>query len=641
MTQRRRPIIGALCVLTLGLATVAAAQTRGSIAGTVTLKNGTVLARVVLVVRGSEPDDERTTVTDADGAFSVGGLPAGDYVVSLTDTGFKPFSRKVTVAAGQVVTLAVTLEYSVLDFVAVKDRWQLPFPLWQRYASDKDGEYPFVSNRGFNPYQQSKLKGDLPIAGTDVFMVLSAALEVPVEFHRLPTPSGVSTAEPAGEAFFGHGEQLALLPTGIGSFELFKGSTAFKPRDWALRVTPQFNLNVVHTKEQSVINASPEEGTDRTRHHVALQEAFGEKKLFDVGPNYDFVSVRGGIQPFNSDFRGFLYRDSSLGVRAFGTMGRNRSQWNVAYFDQLEKETNSELNLLERRHQTVFLGNYYRQDFLTQGYTVSPSFAMNTDKGEELFFDENGFLVRPSPVGLIVPHEVRAYYVGFGGDGHIGRLNVTHQFYQAFGQDDFNGISGQHTDINAQFAAAEVSVDRDWLRPRVGVVFASGDDDPDDGKARGFDAIVDDPNILGGPFSFWSRSGLRLAQTGLSLKGRNSVLTSLRSSKSEGQANFVNPGVLIFGGGLDAQVTTKMRTTFTVNYVQLQQVAVLQRLLFQSDIRKSLGLDIGGGVQYRPVLNDNVTITAGSAVFRPAKGFAQLLEDRTLYSVFAVLTLAY
>ncbi len=144
----------------------------------------------------------------------------------------------------------------------------------------------------------------------------------------------------------------------------------------------------------------------RRREDFALQEAFGEVKLFDVGANFDFVSVRAGIQPFTSDFRGFLFRDNNLGVRLFGTWGRNRNQWNVAYFDQLEKETNSELNLFERRKQHVVIANYYRQDFLTPGYTISPSFHANLDEGEEFFFDANGFLVRPSPVGLIQPHRV-------------------------------------------------------------------------------------------------------------------------------------------------------------------------------------------------------------------------------------------
>ena len=120
-----------------------------------------------------------------------------------------------------------------------------------------------------------------------------------------------------------------MLPSAIFSFELFKGNTAFKPRDWAFRVTPQFNLNYVNTQERNGSMSARKRRTRREQ-HFALQEAFGEVKLFDVGPNFDFVSVRGGIQPFNCDFRGFLFRDTNLGVRAFGNWGRNRNQWNVA-----------------------------------------------------------------------------------------------------------------------------------------------------------------------------------------------------------------------------------------------------------------------------------------------------------------------
>jgi hypothetical protein len=325
----------------------------------------------------------------------------------------------------------------------------------------------------------------------------------------------------------------------------------------------------------------------------------------------------------------------------FGNWGRNRHQWNVAYFNQLEKETNSELNLLERRRQEVFIANYYHQDFLTEGYTISPSFHANIDRGDEFFFDENGFLVRPSPIGLIKPHEVKAYYVGFGGDGHIGRLNITHQFYQAFGEDDFNGISGQKVDINAQFAAVELSFDKDWYRPRGSVVFASGDGDPDDDEARGFDAIFDNPNIAGGPFSFWNRQGIRLAQTGLGLVGRSSVLTSLRSSKTEGQASFVNPGVLLVNGGFDAELTTKMRATINVNLLRFHRTESLQRILFQGDIDKMIGLDYSVGIQYRPALNDNVLLTGGVSVFTPGRGFKQILTNDVLYTPFLVFTLTY
>ena len=49
----------------------------------------------------------------------------------------------------------------------------------------------------------------------------------------------------------------------------------------------------------------------------------------------------------------------------------------------------------------VYIANYYRQDFLTPGYNTCASFHANIDKGDEFFFDANGFLVRPSPIGLI------------------------------------------------------------------------------------------------------------------------------------------------------------------------------------------------------------------------------------------------
>jgi Carboxypeptidase regulatory-like domain len=642
MTSRTLSIVFVVLCTLVSISTRAAAHAQeGTITGVVVDSRGAPLPRVSVVVRNKAADFERTVVTGPDGKFVAGGLDPGTYNVTVSDPGFVAFSTDVPVAADKSVPLEIKLAYTVTDFSPVTDRWRLQFPRWQRYPAEQDGEYPFVPNRGLDPYDQSVLKGDLPVIGNNIFAIVTAVSETPFEYRRVPTPSGVSTEREGSEEFFGRGEQFALLPSAIFSFEMFRGSTAFKPRDWAFRITPQFNLNYVNTKERNVLNISPEEGRTRRRQHLALQEAFGEVKLFDVGPNYDFVSVRAGTQPFSSDFRGFLFRDTNLGVRLFGNWGRNQNQWNLAYFDQLEKETNSELNLLERRDQRVFIANYYRQDFLTQGYNISPSFHANIDRGTEFFFDENGFLVRPSPIGLVAPHEVKAYYVGFAGDGHLGRLNITHQFYQAFGEDELNGISGKPLDINAQFAAVEVSIDKDWYRPRASVVFSSGDSDPDDDDATGFDAIFDNPNIAGGPFSFWNRQGLRLAQTGVSLKGRSSVIPSLRSSKTEGQANFVNPGLLLVNAGFDAELTPKLRMTLNFNYVQFHHTETLQRLLFQGDIDKPLGFDYAVGFQYRPALNDNVLITAGASVFTPAKGFKQILEDRVLFTPFVVLTLTY
>jgi hypothetical protein len=602
--------------------------------------------------------------TDANGNFRIPDLRPGPYSIFAGAEG-QGAAVEVTLTAGETRTVQLRLAAGVKppaspvaaepaepeapppppaktpDFVAIPDRWRLELPAWQRYPRENEGEFPYVTGRAIDPYNQNTLKGDRPVFGQNTFFVLTGVSETVFEYRRVPTPGGVSTFRPQTEGFFGEGEQYAVLPTGVLSAEIFKGDTAFRPRDWAVRATGVFNLNYVSTQEYNILTPNPEDGRTRRRQDFALQEAFAEVKLFDVGANYDFVSVRAGIQPFNSDFRGFLFRDTNLGLRLFGTFGRNRNQWNVAVFDQLEKETNSELNLLELRKQRVLIANFFRQDFLTRGYTISPSFHLNLDEGEEEFYDANGFLVRPSPIGLIEPHKVEALYAGFGGDGHWGRLNITHQFYQAFGRDDFNGISGREVDINAQFAVVEVSVDKNWWRPKATFVYASGDDDPDDETAKGFDAIFDNPNIIGGPISFWNRQGIRLTQTFVGLVGRNSVLPSLRSSKSEGQPSFVNPGVMIVNGGVDAEWTRKLRMSVNVNYVMLHKTEVLERVLFQPNLERAVGIDGSVGFQYRPALNDNVIFQAGVSAFKPAEGFTRILTDQLLFTPFAALTLTY
>ena len=80
-----------------------------------------------------------------------------------------------------------------------------------------------------------------------------------------------------------------------------------------------------------------------------------EYKLADLGPDYDFVSVRAGTQPFNADFRGFLFADMNRGIRLFGSKFSNRDQFNLVYFRQWEKDTNTALNTFnDRRPEPVF-----------------------------------------------------------------------------------------------------------------------------------------------------------------------------------------------------------------------------------------------------------------------------------------------
>ncbi len=107
-------------------------------------------------------------------------------------------------------------------------------------------------------------------------------------------------------------------------------------------------------------------------------------------------------------------------MRLFGTRLANRDQFNLIYFDQTEKDTNSGLNTFDDRHQNTLIANYYRQDFIWPGYTAQVSFHYNHDQAD-FQFDKNDFLVRPDPAGVFQPHEVDSHYIGWTGDGHINR----------------------------------------------------------------------------------------------------------------------------------------------------------------------------------------------------------------------------
>ena len=348
---------------------------------------------------------------------------------------------------------------------AVPNRWFIGFGRWKRYA-DPSTETPYQSGgpKLWHPYLQSTLKGDVPLIGQDIFLNLTVSDFVQFEARRLPTPSGVSSAQPNSSEFFGRGEQLFVSNDFSVGIDLFKGETAFKPVEWAIRLLGVYNSNYTDVQETGVLDPDPRlKNTTRYKDWTALQEAFAEIHIRDLSNNYDFISSRFGIQPFVSDFRGFIFNDTNLGARIFGNYDNNRWQYNLAAFFMREKDTYSDLNKFDSRDQQVLVANVFRQDFFAKGYTAELSFHANFD-GASRHYDKNGFITRPAPIGKVQDHSVQAYYVGWTGDGHIGRLNITHAFYEAFGQDNLNGIAGRRVNINAQMAALELSLDKDWLR---------------------------------------------------------------------------------------------------------------------------------------------------------------------------------
>ena len=527
---------------------------------------------------------------------------------------------------------------------AVPNRWALNPPDYRRYA--QKGEYLYTKPHWYDPFNRNRFKGDEPIwpevFGQQIFLNLTASSETFFDGRRVPSPSGVSAAQPGSSGFFGRGEQAFFDQTLRFSFDLFHGDASFKPVDWRIRITPELSLNDLDVRELGIVSPNVRAGTNRFDNHVGLQEAFVEVKLHDLSDNYDFISARAGIQQFNADFRGFLFTDEQPGLRIFGNWNSDRIEYNAAYFQFLEKNTNSGLNTFERRHQQVVLGNVYLQDFFFPGYTAEFVVAWNKDD-PSVHYDDNGFLVRPAPIGNVInqgpgggplAHGIRVGYFGWLGSGHIRRINLTHAFYQAAGEDTFNPIAGRRVTVNAQMAAVELSYDRDWIRYRVSTFYTSGDANPRDGRARGFDAIDDLPNFAGGIFSFWNREDIRLLGSGVSLTTDGSLIPSLRSTKEEGQANFVNPGIFLANAGADFDITPKLKGFANFNYLRFERTEPLEFILFEFPIRHSIGEDFGIGVTYRPPLSENIVLTGGASALQPGDGFKDIYTSRTLFSLF-------
>lgn len=500
----------------------------------------------------------------------------------------------------------------------------------------------------FDPYNQNVLKGDLPIRdepwlrerfpaladrlGPDWFMSLGAISDTLVEARRLPTPVGPQTTERPGSVdVFGRGRQSTFAQTLIVSMALIKGDTTFRPPDYELRLVPAFNFNRSRVEEVRALRVDPREGLTRSDSHVGLQEAFADVHLRNVSTRYDFDSVRVGIQPFTSDFRGFLFQDVPLGVRLFGTRDNNRWQYNLAWFRRLEKDTNSGLNdvTVQPRRDDVFVANAYRQDWPVLGFTSQATVIANLNhEGDGQYYNNNGFLERPAVLGDSRPHDYRVAYLGYSGDGHFGRWNLTLSAYAALGRDERNPLAQRPQSIRAGLAAAEVSRDFSWVRLRLNALFQSGDRNPFDGKATGFDAILENPQFAGADTSFWIRQAVPLVGGGgVSLSGRNGVLASLRSSKDQGQSNFVNPGLMLLGAGADADLMPQLRVIGNVSYLRFAATEVLGVLRNQAPPSREIGWDVSAAVQWRPFMSQNLILNASAAVLLPGRGLKQLYDE--------------
>jgi len=544
------------------------------------------------------------------------------------------------------------------DEFPIPDRWRLAKAL----CPDKNFVgLQNVCHSQFDPYHQNSLKADrpiqldkkpffLPITGDDWFFALNAISDTILEPRSFPTPVADQTSDyPGAIGQFGRQRSLVAAQTFILGAGLTKGSTAYKPPDIEYKIALAYNINYVNVEERRVLNVRSSKPSHRTDAFLGVQEFFVDKHMGNRSDRFDFDSLRIGIQPFQADFRGFLFQDNQLGIRWFGNRDNNRYQYNIELIWRLDKDTNSGLNDVTRkpRDDYIFHTNVFVQDFPLPGLTSLASFTANINREKDRDLDHNGFPVRPALLGDQRPREYDAFYLGYSLDGRIKRFNISSSVYGVFGEDRNSFFTSKPAKIRAFFGAAELSYDIDWVRVKLSGLYASGDRKAKDNKETGFDAIFENPIFAGADTSYYIRQGVPFAGGGVNvaLSQRNGILNDLRTSKEEGQSNFNNPGTMLLGVGADFDILPQLRLSTNINHLWFANTAVLRELRTEGSIPKSLGWDLSSALIWRPSMVQNAIVRLSGAVFDPGKGFADLVTnsrgDDRYYSVLFNVILTY
>jgi len=155
-TGARVATVLALLVVTIP---IAAAQTFGTLSGTIVDGQGLPLPDASLMLSNAQRNSKYEVRSGADGTFEFIGLPAGAYTLDAKVNGFAAFHEAVSIAAGQTVKRALTMKVgSLQETIMVVDS-----------AADSSGSAKPRAGAQARPFQPEDLSGcAVPVVGGNI-----------------------------------------------------------------------------------------------------------------------------------------------------------------------------------------------------------------------------------------------------------------------------------------------------------------------------------------------------------------------------------------------------------------------------------------------------------------------------------------
>ncbi|HEX4138963.1 MAG TPA: hypothetical protein VHY09_01345, partial [Candidatus Methylacidiphilales bacterium] len=110
--------------------------------------------------------------------------------------------------------------------------------------------------------------------------------------------------------------------------------------------------------------------------------------------------------------------------------------------------------------------------------------------------------------------------------------------------------------------------------------------------------------------------------------------------------------------GSEISATPELKIFLNANFIEMADTQTVNFALHTTNVTPQIGWDLSGGIQYRPLLTNNIIISAGLGALIPGDGFKAIYESNTatvpgyssppdghvdsfLYSGFAAVTLTY